>query len=676
MNGDGVDDLIVGAPRHNANGYSYAGTAYVVFGKPSGQSFAAILNPATLDGTNGFAIDGVSASDQAGYSVSSAGDVNGDGVADILIGARYADTAGQGNRGAAYVVFGKPSGQSFGAEVDLSALNSSNGFRLDGSENYAQAGRAVSAAGDINGDGFADLIVGALYGDGTGSAFVVFGGSTVGSGGSLDLTSLNGSNGFRAFDVENDARVGKGLSAGGDINGDGIDDFLVSAFLADTNPTNAGQTFLTFGATNVGNNPLATLQLSQLDGQIGFQLDGFATTDRSGTSVRLLGDVNGDGFGDALIGAPSYGAGDAGAGFLVLGSASGFANGTLSGLTRFDGESAGDNVGENGSGVLGGAGDINGDGIADFIIGVPDHSATDGAAYVIFGSSSFASTTTLDSTLGSVGFELRGSNEGSYDAGQSVDASGDVNGDGLADIIVGSPDGSYATVVFGATSFAQSSTLTSLDDGTSGFRLSGSAGYDAGHSVIIAGDINGDGFDDMIVGARYADPNSPTNYNSGSSFVVFGASSFASSVTLTSLNGANGFRLDGIAANDFSGDKVAGGGDFNGDGFDDLVVGARFTDINGVNTVGSAYVVFGKASGFNATNALDGSFLDGTNGFIVNGLIGGDQLGGAVSVSLATSMAMVTTTLSLVAATMARGSRPSFSAGRALDRAARSTLPR
>ena len=95
------------------------------------------------------------------------------------------------------MVFGKPSGQSFGAEVDLSALNSSNGFRLDGSENYAQAGRAVSAAGDINGDGFADLIVGALYGDGTGSAFVVFGGSTVGSGGSLDLTSLNGSNGFR-----------------------------------------------------------------------------------------------------------------------------------------------------------------------------------------------------------------------------------------------------------------------------------------------------------------------------------------------------------------------------------------------------------------------------------------------------------------------------------------------
>ena len=148
---------------------------------------------------------------------------------------------------------------------------------------------------------------------------MVFGGSTVGSGGSLDLTSLNGSNGFRAFDVENDARVGKALSAGGDINGDGIDDFLVSAFLADTNPTNAGQTFLTFGATNVGNNP-----------------------------VRLLGDVNGDGFGDALIGAPSYGAGDAGAGFLVLGSASGFANGTLSGLTRFDGESAGDNVGDRG----------------------------------------------------------------------------------------------------------------------------------------------------------------------------------------------------------------------------------------------------------------------------------------------------------------------------------------
>ena len=394
------------------------------------------------------------------------------------------------------------------------------------------------------------------------------------------------------------------------INGDGVADFLVGAYRADVNPDDVGKTFQVFGNTCVGNNPLAILLLNQLDGNIGFQLDGVTASDRSGTTVRLLGDVNGDGFADALIGAPGYSASDIGSANLVLGSASGFANGTLAGKIRFDGESSSDNVGENG--VLGRAGDINGDGIADFIIGVPDHSSSTGAAYVVFGSTSFPSTTTLDSTLGSVGFELLGSGTGGFDAGQSVDAGGDVNGDGLADIIVGSPDGGYATVVFGATSFAQSTSLTALDDGTSGFRLSGS-GDDAGHSVVIAGDINGDGFDDLIVGARYADVGGS---NTGSSFVVFGQSSFPSSITLTNLDGTTGFRLDGIAA---------GGGDFNGDGFDDLVIGARGAAINGNYSVGSAYVVFGKASGFNSASTLNSSFLDGTNGFAVNGVINNEQ---------------------------------------------------
>ena len=147
---------------------------------------------------------------------------------------------------------------------------------------------------------------------------------------------------------------------------------------------------MTFGATNVGNNPLATLQLSQLDGQIGFQLDGFATTDRSGTSVRLLGDVNGDGFGDAS---------DRGTQLWCRRCRSRLSR-TRLGLRIRERHAVRAHpirrrkcrrqCRRNGSGVLGGAGDINGDGIADFIIGVPDHSATDGAAYVIFGSSSFA----------------------------------------------------------------------------------------------------------------------------------------------------------------------------------------------------------------------------------------------------------------------------------------------
>ncbi|MEG4405842.1 cadherin-like domain-containing protein [Microcoleus sp. MON2_D5] len=179
VNGDGFDDLIIGADLADPNGINRAGQSYVVFGSNSG--FGAGLNLSELNGSNGFAINGIAANDYSGSSVSSAGDVNGDGFDDLIIGARLADANGIRAAGQSYVVFGSNSG--FGASVNLSELNGSNGFAINGIAAYDESGFSVSSAGDVNGDGFDDLIIGAKLADpngisGAGQSYVLFGQAT------------------------------------------------------------------------------------------------------------------------------------------------------------------------------------------------------------------------------------------------------------------------------------------------------------------------------------------------------------------------------------------------------------------------------------------------------------------------------------------------------------------
>ncbi len=522
-------------------------------------AFPAVFELSSLDGTNGFVINGVDQFDASGRSVSSAGDVNGDGIGDIIIGAPGTDIGS----GESYVVFGG-AGVGAGAIFELSSLNGTNGFSLNGIDINDLSGGSVSAAGDVNGDGIDDIIIGAIGGNPNGSrsgeSYVVFGGAGVGTGGAIDLSSLNGTNGFVMSGVDASDYSGFSVSAAGDVNDDGIDDIIIGAYRADPNGAFSGESHLVFGSASVGAG--GVIELSSLNGANGFVLNGVDAFDQSGWSVSAAGDVNGDGVDDLIIGA------------------------------RYA--------------------DPNGD--------------RSGESYVVFGGAGVGASGAIElsSLNGTNGFVLNGVDAGDF-SGASVSAAGDINGDGVDDIIIGArnadPNGfnsGESYVIFGGPGVGAGGAfeLSSLS-GTNGFVINGADAVDtSGTSVSAAGDVNGDGVDDLIIGARYADPNGSA---SGESYVVFGGASVGAggAIELSSLNGTNGFVLNGVDDVDSSGFSVSAAGDLNGDGVDDVIIGAPLADPNGLYS-GQSYVVFGRPldpvdlNGDCVVNAFDLAILLGS----------------------------------------------------------------
>jgi hypothetical protein len=536
------------------------------------------LLPPAGNGVAGFVLNGDALGSQAGYSVSGAGDVNRDGFDDFLIGSPLADggTPLRVDSGVSYLVFGKSTG--FDASLNLGLLDGTLGFKIFGATAGDRAGNSVAAAGDVNGDGFGDFLVGAPGFDvpgapDAGSAYLIFG-KGGGFNPTLDLAAINGLNGFRLDGLGGDDLTGFSLSGAGDFNGDGYADLLIGARAADPgNPArvDAGAAYLVFGKA-AGFPPV--IALGGLSLGDGVRIEGLGPAEQTGLSVSWAGDLNGDRLGDILVGAQ---------------------------------------VGEVGT------------------------NAAKGAAYVIFGSASpLQSPLVIDQLNGANGFAIRGLNNDDL-LGFSASAAGDYNADGFGDIILGVPNADpgspprlnagSAYLIFGSNGpFAPQFDLLSLSGGN-GFRIDGiREGDRLGIAVGAAGDVNGDGYDDVLLGAPQSTTGTPPRSEAGETYVLFGAATGSSAIfDLASINGRNGFRLEGVAPQDRSGSAVAGAGDINGDGYDDLIVGAPFQNN------GSGYVFLGRDFTDSTTKAgtadidlLEGSLLSD----VLNGKQSLDALAG------------------------------------------------
>jgi predicted transcriptional regulator len=371
INGDGFDDILIGAPNNKEGGVhpmdpgSTAGQVYLIFGKASGWTHNTNVSTANAS------FIGETIIDYVGHSIDGAGDVNGDGYDDILIGSMYNNESAPVMSGQAYLIFGKASGWS----MDNNLSNSDASFL--GRKNYSEVGYSLAGVGDVNGDGLDDIMIGGIRELPAGHlphAYLFYGKV---AGWSMD-TNISKANAI--FNEKTHISTGAHSIAGvGDINGDGLDDIIIGCEGNPNAGNRMGKSYVIFGQTTNWSKktPLSSINVSFI---------GENDWDKSGGFVGGGGDVNGDGYNDFLISTSMFGRRNNEV-YLILGKSSGWSNNTSLSLTdasfiyerRVDYSYGTNNI------LI--AGDVNADGFDDILIGISmnDESGNDaGQVYLIF----------------------------------------------------------------------------------------------------------------------------------------------------------------------------------------------------------------------------------------------------------------------------------------------------
>ena len=530
IDGDGYEDVAVGCRKcSDPQSQSQEGLVEVFYGSASGPSSTA---DHTFQNNENWAL--------MGSSVDGA-DLNGDGYVELVVG--IPDWGG--GTGAVFIYEGSATGLPSSPTVTLTAPTSDMDFGYD-----------LAGAGDLDGDGLGDLAVGAPIETGTGGAVYVWYGDTT-------LTSLPAAPDW-TYDPSGSTDLGWSVAAAGDVNGDGYGDLA----FGDADKAYIGMAYVFHGSfSGLGSAPDWTATPPTPGGGSNF-----------GGAVAGVGDVDGDGYADVVVSAPDWG--DDGRIWLYYGSASGL--GTSSGWSYEPGLSGasthfGDDLSE--------AGDVNGDGYADFLVGASgwqDNQSNEGAAFLFLGS---PTTPSLD-------WEIQG-DESSTRLGDSTDG-GDVDGDGFSDILIGASHRNTAASIpanEGAVQLFSGSSSGPMPDAASvhadwfqqGPALEGQFGY----SVDLTGDIDADGFDDVVVGAPYYEATLP---GEGAVFIYTG--------TPTGPSSSPWFWVPGGQANASFGQAVAIVGDVDGDGYEDILVGAPGMNHSTLGTggVGAAMLLPGGSA--------------------------------------------------------------------------------
>lgn len=569
INNDGYDDLLVSAQDFDGT-YVNQGRVYIYFGSAVGPS---IIADQILDGT-------VSSS-YFGSLLSAAGDVNNDNFDDVIITKSTSTN----------VYYGGASGLT-GIYAPLTVVG--------GTDNTATIHRT---AGDTNGDGYDDVIVGYAYADNgqtnEGKVCLFLGGPTGIS-----------SSPFRTYESNQaEASMGNNISGGGDLNGDGYDDIAISTYLFDNGSTNEGKVDVYYGSpSGPGLTPDWTREGNYTDGNAGYSIsiggdinndgyDDFAlaipgfrdSTSYEGliavyygatggisdankweyhyfriysvgfnqVSLDLRGDYNGDTYADLCITNVLVNLLNPGSYLVIPGSASGFVD--EGGLNTNEGFSFG--------------GDINGDGFDDIIKGIVNSqmTATFGEEFPI--SPEFDVTITETEPL-------------TY-FGHTVSAKGDVNNDGFYDILVGAPyfDGAFSDE---GKVFLYLGNAAGIFTSPSWTFTGGQAGCKAGYALSIVGDINNDGYSEIVIGAPYYD-NLYTD--EGAAIIFWGGTGGINELLLPA------YRYGSQASCNF-GFSVSSAGNVNGDDYADIIIGAPFYD-HGSTDEGAAFVYTGYNFGLN-----------------------------------------------------------------------------